>query len=137
MARRRGSDPGVPRYGKPIVQQGALVIVGGGGMPQPIVDRFVELAGGSDAHIVVLPTAGSREQARRERVPGFLRNANIASVTMLPDGPRRSGWARISRGDETGDGRLVWRRSLMGALSTPMMEPMPSIYFMRCWDEGA
>jgi cyanophycinase len=84
VARRDGVDPGVPRYGKPTVRHGSLVIVGGGGMPQPIVDRFVELAGGSNAHIVVLPTAGSREQARGERVPGFLRNANIASVTMLP-----------------------------------------------------
>ena len=38
---------------------GSLVIVGGGGMPKVIFDRFFEAAGGRDAKIVVVPTAGS------------------------------------------------------------------------------
>ena len=38
---------------------GSLVIVGGGGMLKVIFDRFFEAAGGRDAKIVVVPTAGS------------------------------------------------------------------------------
>lgn len=37
---------------------GHLVVVGGGQIAPPIVARFVELAGGPDAPIVVIPTAG-------------------------------------------------------------------------------
>ncbi len=39
------------------VPAGALVIAGGGRLPAEVVARFVELAGGPDASIVVLPTA--------------------------------------------------------------------------------
>ncbi|MFL5343138.1 MAG: Type 1 glutamine amidotransferase-like domain-containing protein, partial [Gemmataceae bacterium] len=41
----------------PEVPSGALVIVGGGGMPPDISRKFVELAGGKNAFIVVLPTS--------------------------------------------------------------------------------
>jgi cyanophycinase len=41
---------------------GALVIVGGGLRDQAIVERFIQLAGGPDAPIVVIPTAGDDEQ---------------------------------------------------------------------------
>lgn len=37
---------------------GSLVVVGGGMQDQEIVKRFVELAGGPDGFIVVIPTAG-------------------------------------------------------------------------------
>lgn len=37
---------------------GSLVIVGGGLKDQAIVERFIHLAGGNDAPIVVIPTAG-------------------------------------------------------------------------------
>jgi cyanophycinase len=36
---------------------GSLVIVGGGGMPKEVTQKFIELAGGPDELIVVLPTA--------------------------------------------------------------------------------
>lgn len=39
-------------------QTGSLVVVGGGQMPPVILDTFFELAGGRDARIVVVPTAG-------------------------------------------------------------------------------
>lgn len=42
---------------EPKVASGTLVIVGGGGMPDEATKKFVELAGGPDALIVVLPTA--------------------------------------------------------------------------------
>lgn len=43
--------------GVPLVKQGSLVIVGGGGMPEDVTKKFIELAGGPDAPIVVLPTS--------------------------------------------------------------------------------
>ncbi len=39
-------------------QNGSLVIVGGAMRDTSIVRRFIDLAGGTDAHIVVIPTAG-------------------------------------------------------------------------------
>ena len=42
----------------PRVESGSLVIVGGGGMPEDVTKKFIELAGGPDAPIVVLPIAG-------------------------------------------------------------------------------
>lgn len=41
----------------PEVANGSLVIVGGGGMPAEVTKKFIELAGGPDALIVILPTA--------------------------------------------------------------------------------
>jgi len=83
-ARQRAADvdPGLPQFGASTVSKGALVIVGGGGMPQSIVDRFVQLAGGENASIVVLPTAVPRDQADL-RVPGFLARAGVKKVTVL------------------------------------------------------
>lgn len=40
---------------------GSLVVVGGGMKDLSILDRFLRLAGGADAPIVVIPTAGGRE----------------------------------------------------------------------------
>ncbi len=40
--------------------RGALVIAGGGNLDSSIIQRFLELAGGPDAPIVVIPTAGVR-----------------------------------------------------------------------------
>lgn len=77
-------DPGQPCFGPPHVASGSLVIVGGGGMPQEIVDRFLMLAGGPAARIVVLPTAVPRQEALRARVPRFLARADVAAVTLLP-----------------------------------------------------
>ncbi|MBW3533873.1 MAG: cyanophycinase [Gemmatimonadetes bacterium] len=41
--------------------RGSLVVVGGAMSDPAIVDRFITLAGGPDAHIVVIPTAGGAE----------------------------------------------------------------------------
>jgi cyanophycinase len=50
-----GFPPPVPPL--PQVPHGTLFIHGGGEMPPDVVQRFIELAGGPDAPIVVLPTA--------------------------------------------------------------------------------
>ena len=77
-------EPGETKYGVTVLAAGSLVIVGGGSMPDDVVARFVELAGGETAHIVVLPTAVSREESAKESVPGFLRKSKVAGITMLP-----------------------------------------------------
>ena len=43
-------------------ENGALVIVGGAMRDQAIVERFLDLAGGPDAPIVMIPTAGGAEE---------------------------------------------------------------------------
>lgn len=83
-ARSIGMQPGIPAGPSPSCESGALVIVGGGGMPQAIVDPFIELAGGKSARIVVLPTAMPRDQAIKAEIPSFLRQADVAEVTLLP-----------------------------------------------------
>jgi len=40
-------------------EDGALVIAGGGEIPDSVISRFVELAGGEEARLVVMPTAAS------------------------------------------------------------------------------
>jgi cyanophycinase len=82
LQRKSGVNPGEPVHGPPELKSGSLVIVGGGSMPKNVVDRFVELAGGRDARIVVLPTAVSRSETTDE-VPGFLKRADVANITVL------------------------------------------------------
>jgi cyanophycinase len=65
-------------------RSGSLVIVGGGSVGPAIVNRFLELAGGRNAPIVVIPTADTREQyddAWLQRL--FLVRAGATDVTVL------------------------------------------------------
>jgi cyanophycinase len=49
----------VPRVGP---EEGSLVVVGGAMESAEIYDRFIELAGGRDAHIVLVPTAAGDDE---------------------------------------------------------------------------
>ncbi|MHB1424441.1 MAG: cyanophycinase [Gemmataceae bacterium] len=63
---------------------GALVIVGGGNLPDAIRDRFLELAGGKNGKLVVIPTAS--EQAERKRISvscAYWKTQGLASVELL------------------------------------------------------
>jgi cyanophycinase len=66
----------------PEVPQGALLLGGGGSLSLDVVRRFVELAGGSDAPIVILPTAGEepRDDAEERR---FLERAGAKNLLVL------------------------------------------------------
>jgi cyanophycinase len=56
-----------PEYGPP---KGTLVIVGGGATDSTgIVERFVALAGGPNAKIVVVPTAGGNRRENGDLIP--------------------------------------------------------------------
>ena len=52
--------------------RGSLVIVGGGGMPDDVRDKFMALAGGKRAKLVVIPTA-SQDADRGQSRDEFLR----------------------------------------------------------------
>lgn len=58
-AQRKGAaEPPRPAIHVKGPEHGALVIVGGGKVGRDILDRFFQLAGGKDAPLVVIPTAG-------------------------------------------------------------------------------
>jgi cyanophycinase len=63
---------------------GSLLLVGGGNVTTSIRNRFVELAGGKKAHLVVVPTASTRSD-RNEVSPSYLmwRSQDVSSVETL------------------------------------------------------
>ena len=61
------TSQGTPEYGP---AKGTLVIVGGGSTDSTgIVERFIELAGGANAKIVVVPTAGGNRRENGSLIP--------------------------------------------------------------------
>ena len=65
-------------------EKGTLVIVGGAMKSDAIIDRFIELAGGIDASIVVIPTASGNESYNKD--PSFariLRKRGATNITIL------------------------------------------------------
>jgi cyanophycinase len=86
MARRAARDRTLPPFppekmGAVEVPQGSLVIVGGGGLPEELPQKFIELAGGPEALIVVLPTANPDSPGDREA--RFLIRAGAKNVKVL------------------------------------------------------
>jgi cyanophycinase len=86
--KRRQIERGLPAFPSnqprtPEVKKGTLVIVGGGGLPGEVLERFIAACGGPDAAIVYVPCE-SAEQISGE--PGFvrtLRNAGAKNVTWV------------------------------------------------------
>jgi cyanophycinase len=66
-------------------QKGALVIVGGGKVGADIWARFIELAGGPNANIVVIPTAGedSAINTGKSFEKELLQDLGVQRVTVL------------------------------------------------------
>ena len=63
---------------------GSLVIAGGGRLPEAILDRFMELAGGEAARIVVMSTAGARgDEFDKDALARVWRKRKAASVAVL------------------------------------------------------
>jgi cyanophycinase len=80
-AQQQGDDAGTPRVGP---ARGALVIAGGGSLGSDIIGRFIELAGGSNARIVILPAAGTEEEFP-DSWSGYamFRRAGVQHVSVL------------------------------------------------------
>lgn len=66
------------------VEHGSLFIAGGGRLDSELLRRFIALAGGADARIVVIPTA-SAEDSFPDDGPGIrmFRDAGAGNVTLL------------------------------------------------------
>lgn len=84
--RRDAIDRSLPEFppskpAKPFVENGALVIVGGGGMPRGLLEEFIELAGGKDAKLVYVPCSESDTVRDSRLVDTWKRQ--VASATML------------------------------------------------------
>jgi cyanophycinase len=67
------------------LQHGSLVIVGGGAIDDEIWSSFIQLAGGTKAHIIYVPTAqeDSSLQKSQERTLKRLKALGVAEVTVL------------------------------------------------------
>jgi cyanophycinase len=63
---------------------GALVIVGGGDLPDAVAERFLELAGGRNARLVVIPTATElADTPERLHCEAYWKARGAASVVLL------------------------------------------------------
>jgi cyanophycinase len=67
----------------PKVENGWLVIVGGGGMPKEVTEKFIELAGGPESLIVVLPTAAGDTIPETTGETRFFERAGAKNVKAL------------------------------------------------------
>src|SRR5262245_55965879 len=58
------ADDATPAKPAPVVgpPKGSLLVHGGGKLSKAVMQRFIELAGGPDALIVVIPTAGTADE---------------------------------------------------------------------------
>lgn len=65
--------------------RGTLVVSGGGETTSHIVERFIELAGGPDAPIVVIPTSGRNDEDYHDFCPCFrrFREAGARNLAVL------------------------------------------------------
>jgi cyanophycinase len=103
------------RPSDPVVKKGSLVIVGGGGAGPEIWKRFIELAGGPDAPIVVIPTAMEDPLAPESGEEKLLKRFGAKAVTALhtrdrktADDPKFSEALRTAKGVWFSGGRQ-WR----------------------------
>lgn len=82
-------------------QPGALIIVGGGGTPPAVVSRAIELAGGEESVVVVLPHASSREDRGVGSVEMF-REAGAGEALLIDDLASPSAQSKLQRAT------LIW-----------------------------
>jgi cyanophycinase len=78
--------PAAPVPGATVVgpRSGALIVAGGGRLGPEIMNRFIDLAGGKDARIVVIPTAGEQDTFPQDWTGTEpFRTAGVRSVIIL------------------------------------------------------
>ena len=96
--------------------KGSLLVIGGGAVGKDIMDRFAALAGGYDAPIVLIPTAGDPDTYDpHSGEAGVLGKAGFTNITLLhtrdrklADTPEFAAPLRKARGVWLGGGRQ-WR----------------------------
>ena len=63
---------------------GSLIVAGGGQLDEDIIKKFIELAGGPEAEIVFIPTAGGRDSYGADyRGADIFRKSGATNVTIL------------------------------------------------------
>jgi len=84
-ARDRAGPDFPPTHPTPVqVEHGALLLGGGGRLPGQVIRKFIDLAGGSDSLIVVLPTANPDAADDRNGEAEMFRRAGASNVVVLP-----------------------------------------------------
>ena len=68
---------------KPHVENGALFIVGGGGMPEGLLQEFVDMAGGKKARIVYVPCSESDQEPGPHRIVSAFKQLGVESATFI------------------------------------------------------
>jgi cyanophycinase len=70
-----------PRVGP---ERGTLIVAGGGRLGPEIVQRFIDLAGGDSARIVIIPTAGE-EESFNDDYGGYrmFRDVGVKDITVI------------------------------------------------------
>lgn len=63
--------------------EGHLILIGGGSRPASIMNQFIQLSGGRDASILIIPTASSLEDTGDFYKTSFERNYGCTNVTAL------------------------------------------------------
>jgi len=70
--------------------KGSVVVVGGGTLGPDVLNRFIDLAGGPEAPIVLIPTAnGANPQPANLVEENILRTAGLKNITILHTTDRR------------------------------------------------
>lgn len=77
--------------GRPVIGKGAIMAVGGGGMGPEVAKKFIQLAGGNDANIVILPTAAPETSPVKqgEQAKSMLAKGGNARFQVLPSSKPR------------------------------------------------
>jgi cyanophycinase len=63
--------------------RGHLILIGGGDKPKAVMEKFVELAGGRDAPVVVFPTASTERGTRKYYRKQFGQEYGCTNVTVV------------------------------------------------------
>ncbi len=117
----------------PAAAQGHLVLNGGGERPRAVMEKFIELAGGRDALIVVVPTASAEPDTGSRYVEEFTGQYGCTKVAVLDikdrsDAQRpeyvalveKAGGVFFTGGDQ--------RRITAALLDTPVGEAIAGVY---------
>ncbi len=114
-----------PAVMAPRERRGDLVLVGGGAKPTAAVARFVELAGGAGARIVVLPLASGDSRPAGGDYVGLFGQHGVTSVTVIHVDDRRDA-ARAAYVRAVDQATAVWfaggdqRRITARLVDTPL-----------------
>ncbi|NUM69734.1 MAG: cyanophycinase [Ignavibacteriaceae bacterium] len=70
-------------YAESLFSQGYLVIIGGGERPDTIMNRFLELAGGENANILIIPNASAYKEEEGGLGIQILRAKGAKNVSLI------------------------------------------------------